>query len=227
MYLSKVMVRQPQAWFKHRRKHSDPLYAEHQMIWDMFANTPDQSRDFLYRREDQPGKLPFYYVLSARQPISESHDFCIQTKAFTPVLKSGDQLSFLLRVNAVVTRKINDHSKKRHRRDIIEAKVDEYKEKIPDKDSRPAPAIIQHEAAQQWLQARQEKHGFTADEFFVSNHQFHRLKKPGDNNIRHFTSLDLQGRIQVSDPEQLTAALYRGLGRSKAFGCGLLLVRRL
>jgi CRISPR system Cascade subunit CasE len=42
-----------------------------------------------------------------------------------------------------------------------------------------------------------------------------------------FSSLDYQGLARVTDPERLAAALTNGVGRAKAFGCGLLLVRRV
>ena len=227
MYLSKITVADPQAWFHRRRKIRDDLFREHQMIWNLFDNAPDQQRDFLYRREDNPGQLPFYYVLSQRQPCHAERDLDIQSKPFSPVLKAGDQLQFKLRANAVVTRKVDDHSKKRVRRDVIEAKVDEYKRQYPRPEDRPPPSIIHQEAAMQWLKRQGTANGFTIDELLVGNHVFNRSQKPGDANSRRFTSLDLQGRVTVQDADKLVSVLNSGLGRAKAFGCGLMLVRRL
>ncbi|MBC7945437.1 MAG: type I-E CRISPR-associated protein Cas6/Cse3/CasE [Burkholderiales bacterium] len=42
-----------------------------------------------------------------------------------------------------------------------------------------------------------------------------------------FSSVDYEGYAEVIDPDKLTKALTTGIGRAKAFGCGLLLVRRL
>ncbi|WP_407081634.1 type I-E CRISPR-associated protein Cas6/Cse3/CasE [Methylomonas montana] len=33
--------------------------------------------------------------------------------------------------------------------------------------------------------------------------------------------------MQITDPEKFRQALFQGIGRSKAFGCGLLMVRRV
>jgi len=33
--------------------------------------------------------------------------------------------------------------------------------------------------------------------------------------------------MQANDPEKFRQTLFAGLGRAKAFGCGLLMVRRL
>lgn len=225
MYLSKLS---PSVYFIHqlKRTFSGNLFWEHQMIWDVFNNSPEQTRDFLYRREDTPGKLPFYYLLSARRPEISNLELEIQTKPFKPDLQQGDRLHFSLRSNAVVTRKVADNSKKRIRRDIIEAKVDEYKHRFPNPTDRPSPAIIHQEAAQAWLERQGKTHGFSPGEFFVENHSFHTVRKPRDTNARQFTSLDFHGHLTVDNPQQVIKTIQSGLGRSKAFGCGLLLVKR-
>ena len=47
-----------------------------------------------------------------------------------------------------------------------------------------------------------------------------------DHNIR-FSAVDFSGELLVTNPELFQPALCNGLGHAKAFGCGLLLVRRL
>jgi CRISPR system Cascade subunit CasE len=225
MYLSKVI---PTIHFIHKlkRKFSGNLFWEHQMVWDLFDNTPEQTRDFLYRREDTPGQLPFYYVVSARHPKCDGLDLDVQSKKYKPALQQGDRLQFNLRANAVVTRKVDGNSKKRLRRDIIEAKVDEYKRRYSNPKDLPRPSVIHYEAAQGWLHRQGENNGFSVSEFFVENHSFNKVKKPNDPNTRQFTSLDLHGQLIIDDPGQFTKIVENGLGRSKAFGCGLLLIKR-
>ena len=46
-----------------------------------------------------------------------------------------------------------------------------------------------------------------------------------DHNIR-FSAVDFAGELIVSNPELFQIALLNGIGHAKAFGCGLLLVRR-
>ncbi|GJD65409.1 type I-E CRISPR-associated protein Cas6/Cse3/CasE [Methylobacterium frigidaeris] len=41
-----------------------------------------------------------------------------------------------------------------------------------------------------------------------------------------FTTFDLDGEIVVEDPARFLAQLPKGFGRAKAFGCGLMLIRR-
>lgn len=42
-----------------------------------------------------------------------------------------------------------------------------------------------------------------------------------------FSSVDFCGELQITDPEKFRQTLFNGLGRAKAFGCGLMMVRRV
>ena len=41
-----------------------------------------------------------------------------------------------------------------------------------------------------------------------------------------FSSIDFTGELEVTDVDRFATALFSGIGRAKAFGCGLLLVKR-
>jgi CRISPR system Cascade subunit CasE len=41
-----------------------------------------------------------------------------------------------------------------------------------------------------------------------------------------FSTLTFQGVLTVEDPAQFLAAVLRGFGAAKGFGCGLMLIRR-
>lgn len=51
-------------------------------------------------------------------------------------------------------------------------------------------------------------------------------RREHDHPAVAFTTFDLEGEIVVEDPAKFLAALARGFGRAKAFGCGLMLIRR-
>ena len=60
-----------------------------------------------------------------------------------------------------------------------------------------------------------------------SAYQWHRLSaKGGKGDKSGFSSIDFTGELQIADINKFKEALFSGIGRSKAFGCGLLLVRR-
>ena len=53
------------------------------------------------------------------------------------------------------------------------------------------------------------------------------VEPPGQGRRRpRFGVLDLEGVIAVTDPALFLPKLVQGFGRAKAFGCGLMLIRR-
>lgn len=181
------------------------LFYEHQMIWDLLPKDETAKRDFMYRRTDE-GDLPFYYLLSKREPAVKVDYLHCSSRWYEPKLATGDSLQFSLRVNAVKTLQRPKEIKQRKRVGLL--KPDELHD---------------------WLVAQGEKGGFQlqSESLVVENSQIHKVIKPEDPNHRIFTCADLLGNLQVTDAEVFTReVLFKGLGRSKAFGCGLLLVKR-
>lgn len=229
MFLSKVEIKSTHLNTAIRQLRQG-IYREHQMIWNLLPRDPEKKRDFLYRREES-GNWPFYYLLSAREPEVEVDFLKVATQPYSPKLREGDQLHFSLRANAVISRKPDDGSNRRIRRDIVEAKVDEYRAIEPDSRKWPPKAHIHHEAGETWLTRQGGNLGFKLGALSVQNHQHHEFNKPSDkkdSNRRKFTSLDFVGTLTVKDAEQFVEkALVGGMGRAKAYGCGLLLVKRI
>jgi CRISPR system Cascade subunit CasE len=89
-------------------------------------------------------------------------------------------------------------------------------------------------ALAEWLVKKANNHGFRLcrdnDKQYKlqnSGYCWHSLaKKTGKRGKTGFSSVDFTGEIEVIDVDIFLAALFTGIGRSKAFGCGLLLVKR-
>lgn len=208
MYLSKVeFVRSRwQRMVEVLSQVDKNLFYEHQMIWDLLPKDEAAKRDFMYRRTDE-GDLPFYYLLSEREPEVKVDYLSCSSRLYEPKLETGDSLQFSLRVNAVKTLWHPKEIKQRKRVGLL--KSDELHD---------------------WLLAQGKKGGFQlqSESLVVENTQIHEVTKPDDPNRRTFSNVDLRGILQVTDAEVFTReVLFKGLGRSKAFGCGLLLVRRV
>jgi CRISPR system Cascade subunit CasE len=86
----------------------------------------------------------------------------------------------------------------------------------------------------EWLNGMAERNGFeiartdTEDSSYklqVDSYEQNKASKR-DHNIR-ISTVDFSGELVVINPELFRAALLNGIGHSKAFGCGLLLVRRI
>lgn len=67
--------------------------------------------------------------------------------------------------------------------------------------------------------------GETAPAIDWDRYEQHRL--PRKQGLIGFSSIDYRAEVEVTDGDALQAALCRGVGRAKAFGCGLLLVAPL
>lgn len=83
-----------------------------------------------------------------------------------------------------------------------------------------------------WWQAKAERCGFEPVQDEKKNavmqamaYTTHRLPEKGPTAA--FSSLDLSGEIIVRDIDAFSQKLYQGIGPAKAFGCGLLMIRRL
>jgi CRISPR system Cascade subunit CasE len=101
-------------------------------------------------------------------------------------------------------------------------------------DARPPLYELVHDAVRNWFcgpdggSGIASRHGFAVDttRLRVDAYRQHRLRRREGEDIR-FSTVDLTGELEVSEPETFCEALLYGLGRAKAFGCGLLLVRRI
>ena len=137
-------------------------------------------------------------------------------------LRTGDHWAFRLTANPV-------HSIRR-------------KEGEPTK--RTAHLTPRHQM--NWLLAQQERRGFRVlekpadrrllpkdDEYELTVRDARPLSFPkteqtsGQRNHVTLTSVTFEGRLRVTDPAALRRTLTLGVGRSKAYGCGLMTLARL
>jgi len=194
-------------------------YREHQMLWQLFDQDPGGRRDFLYRRDTYRGR-PRYFILSRRPPVNPLGLWVIDPpKPFAPNLHPGQQLAFLVRVNPVVSR-----DGKRH--DVVMDHKRRLGWKDLPKDERPPLPEVIHDAGLEWLRRQGERHGFAMGDqaIRIEGYRQHRTRR-GKRDIR-FSTLDCTGLLTVTDPDAFMQALCNGIGPAKAFGCGLLMVRR-
>lgn len=88
--------------------------------------------------------------------------------------------------------------------------------------------VVADNALQSWWTSRLPKLGLIADAgdpLQSSGYLQHGLARKSEK--ARFSSVDLTGQASVVDPEVFTKTLSEGIGRAKAFGCGLMLIRRL
>lgn len=202
--------------------------ADHRLVWSLFADGPDRRRDFLWRRMDDGAFL----VLSARPPEDGHGLFEIdEPKPFAPALEPGDRLRFSLRANPTVRPRDGE---RRHapRHDVV---MDALNRRPAGARAEQRAAAIREEGLA-WLARRGEAAGFAVreGETGVEGYRQHSIGRRRPRNASEakrpkpmtFSTLDFDGVLEVRDPPVFVAAVARGFGPAKAFGCGLMLVRR-
>ena len=78
-----------------------------------------------------------------------------------------------------------------------------------------------------WLLQRSEKHGFQLeyDQFTVTRNERIKFRKNADDSKKISLSMvDFEGILRITDVSCFKQTLVNGVGRAKAYGCGLLTV---
>ena len=232
----------------------DRSYGIHRLLWDLFDNNEsflfreENAQEQMARSRS----LPVYYVVSTSAPKPESPIFNISTKSYAPVLKAGDCLSFRLRANPTVAKK-STSDKKSQRHDVVMNAQREWLHKAcadrslttdgekkqlrkrlldhVDFSGKPGEEKLSvcladaiQSAAVGWLTSRGEKNGYELKSVQATGYRWNALPEKGRN--AGFSSMDYEGVVQVVEPQKFVGMLGKGLGPPKAFGCGLMLVRR-
>lgn len=203
---------------------ASPNATGHHLLWSLFADTPDRRRDFLWRELEGGGTRGAFLTLSARQPQDHHGLFEVETKPFEANLASGDRLTFSLRANPVVTRRIAP------RRSIRADVVMDRLRHLPRGDRSEKRLQVAAEAGRAWVADQLTRHGARLIEpdstLRVDGYEQVRLDRGRGRAPLRFSVLELDGLLEVIEPAPFLAAVHRGFGKAKAFGCGLMLVRR-
>ena len=189
----------------------------HHLVWALFADGPERRRDFLWR-EEAPGR---FLTLSARPPAALDL-FDVASKPFEPALAPGDRLGFTLRANAVVARSAG-RGRRGKRHDVVMDAL----HAIPagERAERRLDEVV--EAGRSWLARQGQAHGF-APEPGIGVDGYDRVPIHRDGAVPAIVGvLEFTGALTVQDPARFTEALATGFGRARAFGYGLMLIRRL
>ena len=191
-------------------------YNLHRQIWRLFPGEERESRSndaearqgFLFRVEDQrTGQPARLLVQSRRVPVPNAGLVVVGSREFNPMPQAGQRLAFMLTANPVKT--ISDAQR--------EAKPDKQSEKC-------CVPLIKEEDQRQWL-ARKLAGAAIVEANSILPHAPLYFRK--GNRGGKLVTTTFEGVLRVSDPASLAALLENGIGPAKAFGCGLLLVRRI
>lgn len=193
-------------------RYHDP-YQWHQGLWSLFPGQPaGAERSFLFwvNRLERHQRILEVLMQSHDEPIGSVEGLRIRgTKVFEPKPQHGQVLHFRLTANPVKT--ISDE------RGRVNARSRPKACRVP---------VINEVSLQEWVTRKLLPGAEVLTESLVVQPRpplyFHkRGRRPGK-----IVPVDFEGLCKVTDSQHLLALLSAGIGPAKAFGCGLILLRR-
>ncbi len=191
-------------------------YNLHRQLWRLFPGEEKETRSngeelrqgFLFRIEDNPtGRPARLLVQSRRAPEAAAGIVIVGTREIQPQPVAGQRLAFLLTANPVKT--------------IADAQRDAKPSKKSEKCRVP---LIKEEDQREWI-ARKLASSGEIEAVNILPHAPIYFRK--GNRGGKLVPVTFEGVLRVNDPTRMTELLGNGIGHAKAFGCGLLLVRRI
>jgi CRISPR system Cascade subunit CasE len=193
----------------------------HAMVESSYPTSTEKSGRNLWRIDRLRNAL-YLLVLSNRKP-DFSHiveqlgwpgsEQKWETRNYTPFLeriKTGQRWQFRLRANPV-------HSVKQAGESGTQEHIKRGK----------IYAHVTVQQQEQWLQERAAKYGFKLQEgsFSVVQREVRKFHRQGNRVTLGIATFE--GILEVTDTAQFIRALTGGIGRAKAYGCGLLTIARV
>lgn len=174
---------------------------------------------------NNPADTVLYVVSPARPDMTHLVEQAGWPASDTPGWQTYDYGTFLNRLTADSTWNFR----------LTANPVHHIRRKDDEPTKRTAHMTPRHQTA--WLVNRQEQSGFTIQEkpqqkralpegdelqlIIRDKRNLRFTKKPGSPPVQ-LTTVTYDGRLTVTDPEALRRTLTHGLGKAKAYGCGLM-----
>lgn len=203
-----------------RTRGYSPPYVTHQLVADLFPD--DDERGYLYRVTGRAPGERSVLVLSGTEPTEGPErpwgtTRRLESKPYDPDLESGLHLDYELRLNAtrVHTRTDDDGSKTKTRRDVWDVVFDE----------NPETPRSPHDVYRSYVERKLEG-AARIGEARVVDRSWVKAKRRSHRRPIQFVATNLIGTLKVQDPDALLETIAHGIGRAKAFGCGLLCLSR-
>jgi CRISPR system Cascade subunit CasE len=206
-------------------ENGEAVLKAHRLLWALFADSPDRTRDFLWR--DDGGsywRRRTFIALSARPPEDRVGLFNVETKPFAPALIVGQRLRFRLRASPSSS-EARPGEKRGKRVDPVAQAL----RGLSREERRQCRFDVLQQVGRAWLAGRGERCGFHLPEgepFLVDGENWRALPR-GERKQATFSVLDFEGVLEVDEVSRFLDALAAGIGRARAFGCGLMLIRRV
>lgn len=191
-------------------------YEYHRRLWRLFPNQSREARrtynekrqGFLFRIERRQAGNPVRFLLqSHRNPQPAQGLSLLGYREFHPKPQVGQRLAFVLTANP--TRKIRD---------------EQMAAKPGKKTDKCRVPLIREDEQKLWLARKLNGAAVLKSTTVIPQPMLFFRKGHRAGKLATFI---FEGVLEVSAPGELVRLLENGIGPAKAFGCGLMLVRRV
>jgi CRISPR system Cascade subunit CasE len=191
----------------------------HGLVWSLFSRADKPERDFLFR-EIEPGA----FIIVAHRPPDDPHSLwdIAPPKPYSPELKAGDRLGFVLRANPAMAISQPNRKRSKHVDVIMHAK-----QGLAGEARRAFSADDTSRVAVDWLAKRGPSIGAEVDTKKCTATGYTQVRIPKAPKPITFSQIDFSGQLTVTDSTRFQASLFDGIGKARSYGCGLVLVRRI
>ena len=205
MFLSRII--------NNELKYQQPnkkVYETHKLIWSLFPFEPGfKDRKFIYFLFE--GQI---FMASKVEPtLLPEHQFKMDTKPYDrDLIKNGMLFKFDIRLHPQVCRE-----------SVKMSAMTAYANDLREKNQTYSLNQIAHKSSERWFKKRVNNLGFDVLDHRVVSFHHNRFRR-SDKVLVCYNSIDLNGLLQVTHKGLFLKSLYEGIGRSKGFGCGMLLI---
>ena len=230
MIRAEVNVRDFQRWMGTRRLQ-DPDHAMHCLLTECFGDLAPKPFRLIVPRGGPTGCL-YGYGQADANALRESAAICAEplqsrilradrmdSKAMPSEWQKNKRLGFEIRIRPIV-RKARGSGRE-------EAEVDAFQTKAETFPPKEMP-YTREQVYAQWLSEQfSRKGGATLESDSVKLVAFQRARSHRKLRSRHTEGPDavMRGVLTITDPEVFSTTLAQGIGRHRAYGYGMLLLR--
>jgi len=138
------------------------------------------------------------------------------SKPYDPSPKAGMAVRFDLLVNVTVDKPVPG-SRSRRIDPVLQAWIDSGK--------TAKWQVLGLEVGCKWLEDRQERNGFRLIQVDLADYEVIEFMR--DGKPLRLGTIAYSGTMEITEPEKFKNAMLNGIGHSRAWGCGLLLCKRI
>jgi CRISPR system Cascade subunit CasE len=195
------------------RPREDDVSRTHHLVWSLMSDGPGRERDFLFRQGDD-GAL---YVQGERAP--EVSPLWASETMEVPDYQTSDRVQFMLRFSPVVRRKRPDG------RTIKRDPILERLAALPPEERHGRRYEVAATVARDWLGRLGTSSGYELESLTLDAYRQERVRR--SNGAALISIADVSGILRITNAAAFAARLRDGVGTARAWGCGLMLTRRI